>query len=107
MKSEVVVPEAVAMSISPSIFVFFGVPEFAIDSVLLLCEQEQHDDEYDQRALRSHIEAEGEADDRNDDLVERPHEHVDDVAEEEPDPEMREHQVGGLLPVRLFFFGRA
>ena len=26
-------------------------------------------------------------------------EHVDDVAEEEPDPEMHEHQVGGLLPM--------
>jgi hypothetical protein len=26
---------------------------------------------------------------------------MDDVAEEEPDPEMREHQPGRLLPVRV------
>ncbi len=42
------------------------------------------------------------AEDRNGDLVERHHEHVDDVAEEEPDPEMREHQSGRLVPVCCF-----
>src|SRR3712207_8974091 len=36
---------------------------------------------------------------RDDDLVERHHEHVDDVAEEEPHSEMRQHQPGGLPPM--------
>src|SRR5438552_2274152 len=76
----------------------------AVDSVLLSRKDEQHDHKYDQRALRGHVEAEREAEDRNGDLVERHHEHVDDVAEEEPDPEMREHQPGRLSPV-CFFIG--
>src|SRR5688572_4267110 len=88
------------MSDSPSIF--FGVTEFAIDLILLLRKHEQHDHEHNQRALRGHVEAEREAEDRNDDLVERNHEHVDHVAEEEPDTEMDEHQSGRLLPVSLF-----
>src|SRR5215207_3947724 len=103
MKSEEPVEVSVAMSISPSVFVF-GKAEFTIDLVLLLCEHEQHDDECDQRALRGHIEAEWKAENRNDDLVQRDHEHVDHVTEEEPDSEMREHQGRGLLPVRFFSF---
>src|ERR1044072_2826643 len=88
----------VAMMRSPS--VFFGVAVLAVDPVLLLREHEQHDDEHDQRTLRGHVEAERKTEDRNDDLVERHHEHVDDVAEEKPDPEMREHQLGRLVPMR-------
>ena len=76
--------------------VVFGDAELAIDLVLLLGEHEQHDHEHDQRALRGHVEAEREVEHRNDDLVERLDEHVDDVAEEEPDPEMDQHQVGRL-----------
>ena len=53
-------------------------------------------------ALRGHVEAEREAEDRDDDLVQRHHEHVDDVAKEKPDAEMREHQLGGLVPVCFF-----
>jgi len=85
---------------SPS--VFFCVAVLAIDIVLLSREHEQHDHEHDQRALRGHVEAEREIKDWDGDLVERPHEHVDDEAEEEPDPEMREHQVGGFSPVGDF-----
>src|SRR5436190_18732755 len=88
------------MIFSPS--VFFGVSELAIDLVLLLSKDEQHDDEHDQRALRGHVEAEREAENRNDDLVERHHEEVDDVAEEQPHTEMRQHPPGGLAPVLLF-----
>ena len=51
------------MICSPS--VVFGHAELAIDLVLLLSKHEQHDHEYDQRALRSHVEAEREAQDRN------------------------------------------
>ena len=68
----------VAMMRFPS--VFFGVAVLAVDPVLLLREHEQHDDEHDQRALGGHVEAEWEAENRNDDLVERNGEEVDDVA---------------------------
>src|SRR5215213_876724 len=88
------------MIFSPS--VFFGVAVLAVDPVLLLREHEQHDDEHDQRALRGHVEAEREAENRNDDLVERRDEEVDDVAKEEPHPKMNEHQSGCSLPVSLF-----
>src|SRR6185436_6046201 len=77
----------------------FGVAVLFVDSILLSCEHEQHDDEDNQRTLRGHVEAEREVENRNDDVVERLHEHVDDVAEEEPDPEMDEHQAGGLIPM--------
>ena len=51
---------------------------------------------------RGHVEAEREAENWNDDFVERNHEHVDHVAEEEPDAEMNEHQSGRLLPMKFF-----
>src|SRR5687767_7930604 len=85
------------MVVSPS--VVFGHAEFAIDGVLLLCEHEQHDDEHDQRTLRGHVEAERKAQDWNFDRVELIDEHVNDVTEEEPDPEMRKHQASCLPPV--------
>src|SRR3954462_8277657 len=88
------------MMLFPS--VFFGVAAIAIDLVLLPREHEQHDDEHDQRALGGHVEAEREAEDRNDDLVERNDEEMDDVAKEQPHPEMHEHQPGRLGP--MFFF---
>src|SRR5688572_15408293 len=68
----------VAMIVPPS--VVFGVAVLAIDLVLLSRKHEQHDHERDQRALRGHVEAEREAEDRNHDLVERHDEHVNDVA---------------------------
>jgi hypothetical protein len=80
----------------------FGVAVLAVDLVLLAGEKEQHDDEHDQGTLSGHVEAERKAENRNDDLVERNDEHVDDVPEEEPDAEMGEHQSGGLIPVRFF-----
>src|SRR5918992_608882 len=83
--------------------IFFGKAEFAVNLVLLLCEHKQHDHEHDERALCGHVEAERETKNRNDDIVERLHEHVDDEAEEEPDGEMREHQARGLRPVCFFF----
>src|SRR5215211_6710170 len=79
--------------------IVFGDAELAIDPVLLLREEEQLDHEHDQRTLRGHVEAERETEHRDDDLVERDHEHMDDVAEDEPDREMREHQVGRPLPM--------
>src|SRR5829696_8356201 len=87
MKSEVeaCAESTVAMVRPPSIV--FGDAEFAVNPVLLPREQEQHDDEHDQRALRGHVEAEREAEHRDDDVVERHHEHVDDVTEEEPHAE--------------------
>src|SRR4026209_2968745 len=89
--------------VSPSIV--FSNAELAVDIVLLLCEHEHHDHEHDQRALRGHVEAERKTEHRNGDLIQRVDEHVDDVAEEKPDPEMHEHQVGGLLPVGFIVFG--
>ena len=45
--------------------VFFRDTFFAIDTVLLPGEQEQHDDEDHQRSLRGHVEADRESQDRN------------------------------------------
>src|SRR5262245_62631137 len=84
--------------------VFFGVAVFAVDPSLLPREHEQHDDEHDQRALRGHVEAEWETEDRNRDLIQDIDEHMDDVAEEEPDPEMREHQFRRSIPVSSLAF---
>src|SRR5882724_13434402 len=82
--------------------VFFGVAVVAVDLFLLSCEHEQHDDEHDQRALCGHIEAEREAENRNDDFIERNDEEMDDVAKEQPHAEMHEHQPGRLAP--MFYF---
>src|SRR5215207_3631777 len=99
MKSDVAVCASVAMARFGSLSIVFGDAELAIDPILLLREHEQLDHEHDQRPLRGHVEAEREAEHRDDDLVERNHEHVDHVAEDEPDPEMHQHQVGGLPPM--------
>jgi hypothetical protein len=79
--------------------IVFGDAELAIDLVLLFREYEQLDYEHDQCALGGHVEAEGKFEDGYGDLVERDDEHLDDIAEEEPDPEMQEHQVGRPSPV--------
>src|SRR5262245_24755426 len=71
----------------------------AIDSVLLPREHEQHHHEHDERALRGHVEAERELEDRYGELVQGVHKHMDDKAEEDPDPEMRQHQSGRSPPV--------
>src|SRR5262249_48866351 len=72
-----------------------------VDLVLLVGEDEQHDDEHDQRTLCGHVEAERELQDRYGVLVEGVHEHMDDVAEEYPHREMRQHQSGGPSPMSL------
>ncbi len=83
------------MICSPSIV--FSDAEFAVDIVLLLRKREELDHERDQRALRGHVEAERETCD--DDFVQLRRKHVNDEAEEEPDPEMDPHQVGRLAPM--------
>src|SRR5215208_4673460 len=88
------------MIYSPSLV--FCETELAIDAVLLSSKQKQLDHKHDQRALRGHVEAEREAEDRDDDFVERNDKHVHDVAEQEPYAEMRQHQVGGFPPMRFF-----
>src|ERR1700694_3011142 len=85
----------------PSPSVVFCDAVLTVDSVLLPSEHEQHNHEHDQRALCGHVEAERELEDRHGELVQEVHEHMDDVAEEEPDEEMRQHEVGRPLPVDL------
>ena len=90
------------MLFSPSIV--FGDAEFAVDPVLLFRKHEKLDHKRDQRTLRGHVEAERETE--NHDLVQDWREQVNDVAKEEPDREMRPHQVGRLLPMSLVIGGR-
>src|SRR5215510_1533933 len=73
----------------------------AVDAVLLPREYEQHNHEHDQRALRGHVKTERKFEDRYRELIEDVHEHVDDVAEEEPDEEVHQHKPSGSMPVSL------
>src|SRR5262245_14401931 len=78
----------------------------AVDLVLLPRKDEQDRNKHDQRSLRGHVEAERKTEDGDGNLVQWNDEHVDDIAKEEPDPEMREHQLRGLVPVG-FLVGRS